>query len=112
MRDVANQRQGERRSREASGNSWIAITGRVLLVVAGGYLVSASLVSASSVMLPFVGLHRSEAVVLASMCGFVLYLGLLIWGFAQQSLMRLGGMFALLACGGQVITILLPRAGG
>lgn len=82
------------------------------MVIVGGYLVSASLVSASSVMLPFTGLHRSEAVVLASMCGFVIYLGLLIWGFAQQSLIRLGVMFALLAGGGQVITMLLPRVGG
>lgn len=91
---------------------WMVLIGRVFLVVVGGYFVSSRLVAASSVTLSLLGLHRSEAAVLASMSGFVFYLGLLIWGFAQQGVMRLAATFALLAGGGQVLAVLLPRVGG
>ena len=62
---------------------------RVLAIVAGGYFLSAALVALSAAGLAGLGMARSEAVILMTMLGFVLYLLVLIWGFAERSLTRL-----------------------
>ena len=56
---------------------------RLLAAIGGGYAVAAGLAALTAVIL-FVtgGMPRSEAVILASMLAFLLYLGLLIWAFA------------------------------
>jgi hypothetical protein len=65
------------------------VASRVLGAVLGGYALSAALVALLSVALPLVsGLARSEAVILASMLGFLIYLGLLLWAFAERRLAR------------------------
>jgi hypothetical protein len=63
---------------------------RLLAAIGGGYAVAAGLASLTAVIL-FVtgGLPRSEAVILASMLAFVIYLVLLLWAFAERSLLRL-----------------------
>lgn len=79
---------------------WLSLVTRVLMVVVAGYAASAGLSAALSVTLPFAGLARSESVLLASMSGFLFYLVLLIWGFVERRLWRLGAVLALLsACG-------------
>lgn len=75
---------------------------RVLGAIGGGYALSALTVIAGGAVLARCGMVRSEAVVLASMLGFVLYLVLLLWAFCVRSLARLwlvlaGGMAAMAA---------------
>ena len=62
---------------------------RVLGGVAGAYALTAALVALLSAALPLTGLARSEAVVLAAMLGFVVYLLLLLWAFSVRSLKQL-----------------------
>lgn len=86
-----------------TGRMWPACrTGsRVLLAVVGGYGFTAATVMLTARGLAATGLlGRSDAVVLASMLGFLIYLGLLLWAFAEPRLARLvavlGGGSALL----------------
>jgi hypothetical protein len=79
---------------------------RVLLALAGGYASTAAAVLLLGVSFTALGLARSEAVVLASMLGFVIYLGVLLWAFAEPRLARLAG--ALLA-GSALYGVLLWR---
>jgi hypothetical protein len=69
-------------------NSRLAVLARVALAVIGGYAASAGFVATFSAALPLVGVVRSEAVVLSSMLGFVLYVVLVLWGFAESRLWR------------------------
>jgi len=63
---------------------------RLLLAIGGGYGVSAGLAALVANALPAATiLPRSEAVVLASMLCFLIYLALLIWAFAERRLSRL-----------------------
>ena len=87
-------------SDNADEPSWFALFGRVMLVIFGGYAAAAGFVAGASVALPLIGMARSEAVALASMLGFVVYLVLLLWGFAERRLWRLCLGLALLAGGG------------
>ena len=66
----------------------LSVALRVLGAVLGGYAFSAALVALLALILPLVGMPRSEAVVLASMLGFLIYLALLIWAFAERKLWR------------------------
>jgi hypothetical protein len=67
---------------------WWVISLRLLVVIGGGYIASSALVAGLARALPLLGLARSEAVVLASMLGFVIYLLVLILGLARRSLTR------------------------
>lgn len=69
---------------------------RVLVVAGAGYACTTAMVALSALLLSQVfGMARSEAVVLAAMSGIVLYLGILLWGFAEQRLaLLLGGAAA------------------
>ena len=55
---------------------------RTVGAVAGGYAVTALAVAAAGALLPRLGIARAEAVVLAAMLGFLLYLAILLWGFS------------------------------
>lgn len=61
---------------------------RITLAVPGGYALTTGAVSLTTVLLAGV-MPRAEAFVLAAMLGFLLYLGLLVWSFAERRLMRL-----------------------
>ncbi len=78
---------------------------RVFVVIVGGYAATAALVAGVARVLPVAGLARSEAVALASMCGFVFYLALLIWGFSRRRLMRL--VLGLALAGGFGLALML-----
>ena len=67
---------------------WWVISLRLLVVIGGGYIGSSALVAGLARGLPLLGFARSEGVVLASMLGFVIYLLVLILGFARRRLMR------------------------
>ena len=76
----------------SSGKSALAIAAwmlvaRVVLAVFGGYALSAAGVLLAARAMP--GLARGEAVVLAAMLGFVVYLLLLLWAFAEPRLDRI-----------------------
>lgn len=62
---------------------------RVLGAVGGGYALTALSVAVGAVALSRAGMVRSEAVALAAMLGFVLYLVLLLWGFSVRKVGRL-----------------------
>lgn len=62
---------------------------RVLLAVVGGYLLTESATALLAWALAALGMARSEAVVLGMLLAFVLYLGLLVWAFAERRLARL-----------------------
>ncbi len=71
------------------------ISARLILTVLGGYVLTAALVSASVIALPWIGLAASESVLLASMLGFVFYLVLILWGFHEHSLLRVALMICI-----------------
>jgi hypothetical protein len=62
---------------------------RLFVVIVGGYGAALALVGGVARALPVTGLARSEAAVLASMCGLVFYLLLLVWGFSRRRLTHL-----------------------
>ncbi len=68
----------------------LSVVVRLVAAIGGGYAVAAGLAALAAVALPAAGLMvRSEAVVLASMLAFLVYLALLIWAFADRRLARL-----------------------
>lgn len=64
--------------------------------VLGGYGLTALLVALLAAMLVRVGMARSEAVVSASIAGFLIYLAVLVWAFSR---IRLRSLWAGLALG-------------
>jgi hypothetical protein len=72
-----------------------SVLSRVLGAVCGGYAFSAASVALLAVGLPRVGgMARSEAVLVASMLGFLIYLGVILWAFAEPRLARVWGFLA------------------
>jgi hypothetical protein len=78
----------------------LVVAARVLVAVFGGYAFSAASSAALALALARgAGLARGEAVLLAAMLGFVVYLIVLLWAFTARSLGRvavvvLGGALA------------------
>ena len=62
---------------------------RLVGAVVGGYGLSSLLVALLAVLLVRIGIARSEAVVSASMAGFLIYLALLVWAFGAVRLRTL-----------------------
>ncbi len=80
----------QRTLQRAGATKAVPIIVRLVAAIGGGYAVSAGLAALAARVLPATtAIPRSEAVVLASMLAFLVYLGLLIWGFAEPSLARL-----------------------
>lgn len=68
----------------------LSVLVRLVAAIGGGYAVAAGLAALAAVALSTGGvMARSEAVVLASMLAFLVYLALLIWAFADRRLARL-----------------------
>ena len=84
---IAESRGVQSPAPDRSGQWWV-ISLRLLAVIGGGYLASSALVAGLARALSHLGLARTEGVVLASMLGFVIYLLILVLGFARQRLMR------------------------
>ena len=68
--------------------AWLTLSQRLLLITIGGYFFSAALATWGALLLSRL-IPRSEAVVLMTMLGFVIYLLTLMWGFAQLRLWQL-----------------------
>ncbi|WP_220014676.1 hypothetical protein [Bradyrhizobium sp. BR 10289] len=73
---------------------------RTALAILGGYLGTSAFIAAlAMIAVATVGMERSEAATLGSMLGFLIYLGVIIWSFAEPALVRvalwLGGVTAL-----------------
>jgi hypothetical protein len=82
---------------------WWVIGLRLLVVIGGGYVASSALVAGLARALPSLGLARMDGVLLASMLGFVIYLGVLILGFARQRLLRVAVDLLVLAAIGLML---------
>ncbi|MBR0966387.1 hypothetical protein JQ554_19455 [Bradyrhizobium diazoefficiens] len=66
------------------------IFARTALAIVGGYLGTSAIIAAlSMIAVAMVGMERSEAATLGSMLGFVIYLGVMIWSFAEPALIRI-----------------------
>ena len=74
----------------------LRLVSRIVAAVVGGYVLSAGLITLAAMALGR-AIPQSEAVVLTSMLGFVIYLTLLLWAFAERRLWRI---WAVLAGGG------------
>ncbi|MGC3986655.1 MAG: iron transporter [Pseudorhodoferax sp.] len=62
------------------------IAGRVLAAALGGYALSALAMADLALLLPRVGATTpAEAVLVASLCSFVVYTGMALWVFATRS---------------------------
>ncbi|MEM8766628.1 MAG: hypothetical protein AAGE43_04240 [Pseudomonadota bacterium] len=66
----------------------MAIALRCLIVIFGGYALTSGLVALSGQALHELGLPLGESVLLVTMLGFLLYLAIIIWGFADPRLPR------------------------
>jgi hypothetical protein len=67
---------------------------RVTAAVAGGFGFTTASVALSAVALPVLfGMARGEAVLLSTMLGFILYLTLLLWAFAEPRAWRVWFVF-------------------
>ncbi|WP_431205417.1 hypothetical protein ACQ86E_11080 [Bradyrhizobium betae] len=65
------------------------IFARTALAIVGGYVGTSAIIAAlSMIAVAMVGMERSEAATLGSMLGFVIYLGVMIWSFAEPGLIR------------------------
>lgn len=62
---------------------------RLLGAVFGGYALTALTVATAGAVMARLGMARSEAVVLAAMLGFAVYLTLLLWAFSVRNITRL-----------------------
>lgn len=62
---------------------------RTALAIVGGYLGTSAIIAAlAMIAVSMMGMERSEAATLGSMLGFVIYLGVMIWSFAEPALIR------------------------
>lgn len=68
------------------------ICGRILAAIVGGYVVSWGMSALAAVLLSSF-MMRDEAVVLASMLAFALYLAALLWAFAARRLWQVWIVF-------------------
>lgn len=75
----------------------LAVTLRVLAAVGGGFGLTSLAVLLLAGLLARWGLPGAEAVVAAAMAGFLIYLAVLLWGLACESVWRLMGALALCA---------------
>ena len=73
VKPIAASNGGRSSATDRKGRWWV-ISLRLLAVIGGGYAASSALVAGLARALPLLGFARSEAVVLASMLGFVIYL--------------------------------------
>lgn len=111
MTGVAISKRG-RPSRSGDGRAWLDIAWRLVLTIGGGYATTSAVVAGLSIALLRAGLHSSEAVVLASMLGFVMYLLLLLWGFSERKPARFVLGLLSLSLVAAAVFILMPRSGG
>ncbi len=80
---------------------------RVLLAVCAGFGFSTAVSGLFAVGLPLAfGMARAEAALLCAMSGFILYLGVLLWAFAEPRLTRV----AVVLAGGGFAALVLARA--
>lgn len=71
---------------------WARLSLRILLVVGGGYLLAAGASGLAAAALAQV-MPRAEATMLMAMLAFLIYLALMLWGFAERSWARLWAAF-------------------
>lgn len=95
--------------RMALSRSFFRTMARLIAAVPLGYFLIADMVAILGALIALAGMSRSEAVVLAAMCGYILYLLWLIWAFAEQRLVRLYVVaLAGLSLGFLLLRFLLP----
>ena len=79
---------GPKAERGIPGLAPAVLTAHVVTLCGLAYFASARLVDATGMLLHRVGMARADAVVAASMAGFLYLLFTLIWAFSRRSLLR------------------------
>ena len=65
----------------------------ITVAIVGGYILADWIVAWLSLLMSLIlGIDKGEAVTLSSMLGFVIYLAILIWAFAEPNLGRMAGI--------------------
>lgn len=67
------------------GRYRLAVAARALAGVGLGYALASLAASLLALLLPKLGMHRADAVTLATMLAFLLYAGVVLWAFASAS---------------------------
>ena len=83
---------------------------RFAVVAVGGYWVVAGVASATAGALSLV-LDRGEAVILMGMLAFVMYLPLILWGFAERRISRLWLVLGFGGTAGWMVSFLVRSTG-
>lgn len=87
-----------------------AIASRFIAAVFAGYAAAVGLVSLCAVALALLlGVTRAQALVLATMLGFLAYAAIILWGFVEPRLGRIWGTLAAVAVASHAAAILLAR---
>ena len=89
----------------------LSIALRVAVVLVGGYLLAAGASGLAAAALAHV-MPRAEAVVLMAMLAFLVYLALLIWGFAERRQALLWGVFGAGGVAAFALAETIAAAGG
>lgn len=92
-----------------SGRS-LALCARILAALPAGFTLVSLVVATLGGLLAWVGMPRSEAVALATMSGFVIYLCWLLWAFAARSVISLYAPAGLTAMTCWAVLLMLPKA--
>lgn len=83
----------------------IAMAGHVTGVVVGGLALTGGITASSGVLLSATRLSLSDAMLLTSMLGFLVYVGVAIWGFSAPKNWRPALVICLLALLMMVIAV-------
>jgi len=84
---------------------------RILLILGGGYLLAAGSAGLAAAALSLV-MPRAEAVILMAMLAFLVYLALLLWGFAERRPARLWAVFGAGGAAAFALAETIAAAGG
>lgn len=86
---------------------------RITLAIVGGYVGTSAIIAALAVIAVAAGgMERSEAATLTSMLGFLIYLAVIIWAFADPALLRIAGCLGAVTALSYAVVLLLARAPG
>lgn len=84
---------------------------RTMLAIVGGYVGTSAIIAALAVIAVAAGgMERSEAATLTSMLGFVIYLAVTIWSFADPALLRVALGLGAVSGLSYAVVLLLARA--
>jgi hypothetical protein len=80
-------------------NIMIEICIKILLAIFGGYAFTSGYIALSSILFVSFGMQVGEAVVLHTMIGILVYLGVILWVFSTSHIWRTSLIISMMAAG-------------